>query len=72
MRIDRSKEEGQVRRLRELRRKRDNGKVERALAEPEKVARTPAENTMPYILDAVRAYATEGEILRTVVGIWGL
>ena len=37
-----------------------------------RVAATPAENTMPYILDAVRAYATEGEIMGTLTSVWGL
>jgi methylmalonyl-CoA mutase N-terminal domain/subunit len=27
---------------------------------------------MPYILDAVRAYATEGEIMQTLIGVFGL
>ena len=72
LRIDRAAEEGQVGRLREVRRRRDNGKVEKALAQLKKVAATPAENTMPYILDAVRAYATEGEIMGTLTSVWGL
>ncbi len=72
LRIDRSHEEGQVARVKRLRERRDNGKVEKALRELEKVARTPSENTMPYILDAVRACATEGEIMRTLIDVWGL
>ena len=72
LRIDRAAEEGQVGRLREVRRRRDNGKVEKALAQLKKVAATPAENTMPYILDAVRAYATECEIMGTLTSVWGL
>jgi methylmalonyl-CoA mutase N-terminal domain/subunit len=27
---------------------------------------------MPYILDAVRAYATEGEIMAALTEVWGL
>jgi methylmalonyl-CoA mutase N-terminal domain/subunit len=72
LRIDSSKEAGQVERLREVRRKRDNAKVSKSLETLRKVAATPAENTMPYIVDAVRAYATEGEIMSTLTSVWGL
>jgi methylmalonyl-CoA mutase N-terminal domain/subunit len=71
LRIDHSKEVGQVSRVQELRRRRDNARVEKALVELKKVARTPAENTMPYILEAVRAYATEGEIMQSLIDVWG-
>jgi methylmalonyl-CoA mutase N-terminal domain/subunit len=30
------------------------------------------ENLMPYILEAVRAYATEGEIMNTLVEVFGI
>jgi methylmalonyl-CoA mutase N-terminal domain/subunit len=71
LRIDRSKEDGQVTRVRDLRKRRDNARVQKALVELEKVARTPAENTMPYILEAVRAYATEGEVMQALIDVWG-
>jgi methylmalonyl-CoA mutase N-terminal domain/subunit len=51
----------QVNRLKQLRAERDNERVEQTL----NALRNAAEgndNTMPYILDAVRAYATLGEI----------
>jgi methylmalonyl-CoA mutase N-terminal domain/subunit len=72
LRIDRAKEEGQVARLAEVRRKRDNARVSKALDELKKVAATPTENTMPCILEAVRAYATEGEIMQALTEVWGL
>ena len=64
--------ERQVARLETLRRERDNEQVEVTLD----ALRNAAEgdkNTMPYILDAVRAYATLGEItdvFRQTFGIY--
>ena len=70
----------QTAKLRKLRAARSNEAVERALAAlcraAEKEPRIgasgiSAENTMPFILDCVRAYATVGEIagaLKKVVG----
>ncbi len=52
----------QVSRLRELRETRDNGAVGQAL-DRLRIACEGTENTMPYILDAVRVYATLGEII---------
>jgi methylmalonyl-CoA mutase N-terminal domain/subunit len=71
LRIDRSKEQGQVERVREVRSKRDAAKWSKAVSELGKAARSN-ENLMPYILDAVRAYATEGEIMGKLVEAWGL
>jgi methylmalonyl-CoA mutase N-terminal domain/subunit len=51
----------QVNRLKRLREERDNGEVDRTLNALRNAA-VGNENTMPYILDAVRAYATLGEI----------
>jgi methylmalonyl-CoA mutase N-terminal domain/subunit len=57
-------------RLNQVRRERDNREVARRLNELREAARGDA-NLMPYILDAVRAYATLGEmcgVLREVFG----
>ncbi len=65
-------ERRQVERLRRLRSERDNALVERRLRELREVARR-GENLMPYILEAVKAYATLGEItnaLKEVYGEW--
>jgi methylmalonyl-CoA mutase N-terminal domain/subunit len=53
--------ERQVNRLRQLREERDNERVEQTLNALRNAAEG-TENMMPYILDAVRAYATLGEI----------
>ena len=71
LRIDRSKEEGQVARVRDVRAKRDAGKWSRSMDELRKAASAPAENLMPYLVDAVRNYATEGEIMQSLVEVWG-
>ncbi len=70
LRIDPEIERAQVGRLRNLRSRRDNARVEAALKEVEATARSDR-NLMPAILDAVKAYATVGEIsdaLRRVFG----
>jgi len=62
----------QVSRLQKLRQQRDNEKVGQTLAALEQASHT-TENLMPYILEAVRAYATLGEItdvLRQVFGVY--
>ena len=64
--------ERQMSRLDELRRERDNGRVGQAL-DRLRVACQGTENTMPFILEAVHAYATLGEItdvMRDVFGIY--
>ena len=64
--------ETQSAKLERLRAKRSNSEVQRSLSEL-KHAAEGNENTMPFLIDAVRAYATLGEIcdaLRTVFGIY--
>ena len=64
MKIDDSIQTQQMQNLKELRSTRDNIKVESAL-EKMKNAADKDENLMPYILDAVKNYATLGEISNT-------
>jgi methylmalonyl-CoA mutase, N-terminal domain len=71
LRIDPRLESEQVARVREVRRKRDQAACSNALHRLEKAA-SGKDNLMPYILDAVRAYATEGEIMQTLIGVFGL
>jgi methylmalonyl-CoA mutase N-terminal domain/subunit len=70
LRVDPSVGERQVAKLRELRAKRDNVKVKAALADLEKAAKGDA-NLMPPILEAVRCYATLGEICDVMRGVFG-
>jgi methylmalonyl-CoA mutase N-terminal domain/subunit len=62
--------ERQVARLDRVRRERDNEQVGVAL-EALRHAAQGAENTMPYILDCVRAYATLGEIMSVFRQVFG-
>ncbi|HWX54895.1 MAG TPA: methylmalonyl-CoA mutase family protein [Verrucomicrobiae bacterium] len=81
--IDESVAQSQTRKLQALRARRDNQELRRRLdalkhaAAQEPVVRSDGHisdaNTMPYIIDCVRAYATVGEIcdaLREVYGIY--
>lgn len=62
--------ERQVARLERLRRERDGEKVRTTLAALRQAAEG-RDNTMPYILDCVRAYATLGEITRVFREVFG-
>jgi methylmalonyl-CoA mutase N-terminal domain/subunit len=72
LQIDETSAKHQSAKLAALRRRRDNGRV-RGTLDALRRAAGGAENTMPYLLDAVRAYATLGEIcdaLRSVFGTY--
>ena len=68
--MDPAKERVHLERLGRVKRERDNERVGVTLSALEQATRA-SENTMPYILDCARAYATLGEIMgvfRTVFG----
>jgi methylmalonyl-CoA mutase N-terminal domain/subunit len=68
--IDESTADTQLEALDNLKAKRDNGGVQRALDRLRAAARS-TENVMPPILDAVRAYATVGEMCDALRDVWG-
>jgi methylmalonyl-CoA mutase N-terminal domain/subunit len=68
--IDESAAEKQLAKLEQLKKTRNNGDVERALDALRSAARGTA-NLMPPILDAVRAYATVGEMCDALRQVWG-
>lgn len=70
LRIDPQGYRRQVERLERLRAQRDNGRVGQAL-DRLRIACQGSENTMPFILDAVRAYATLGEIVGVMKEVFG-
>ncbi len=72
LRIPPSLEREQVERVREVRGRRDSARASRALDQVRRAASTPTENLMPHILEAVRAYCTEGEIMGAMVDVFGL
>ncbi len=63
--------ERQINRLQEVRVRRDSGRVGQAL-DRLRIACQGSENSMPYILDAVRAYATLGEIVGVMKEVFGV
>jgi methylmalonyl-CoA mutase N-terminal domain/subunit len=71
LRIDPKLEAEQVARVREVRRKRDQARCSNALSQLRKAA-AGTDNLMPYILESVRAYATEGEIMNTLIEVFGI
>ena len=68
--IDASAQGHQLEKLARLKSRRDNVTVKRYLVAL-RAAAEGSENTMPYILDAVRAYATVGEICDVFREVFG-
>ncbi len=62
--------EEQIRRLKEIRRQRDNQKVVQLLKDLEKAARE-GKNVMPYLLECCKAYATIGEMTKVFKEVYG-
>lgn len=70
LRVDPIVGELQEKKISDLKEKRDSAKVEEKLSAL-KAACSTDENLMPYILDAVRAYATLGEICNVMRDVFG-
>jgi methylmalonyl-CoA mutase, N-terminal domain len=70
LRIDPQVERAQVERVRSLRARRNEQAAQATLDRVEAAARTSA-NLMPAILDAVKAYATVGEVASTLRKVFG-
>jgi methylmalonyl-CoA mutase N-terminal domain/subunit len=68
--IDETTADTQLARLDELKRSRDNDRVQRALDGLRQAARG-RDNTMPPLLECVRAYATVGEMCDALREVWG-
>jgi methylmalonyl-CoA mutase, N-terminal domain len=69
--VDPAKERIHLERLQRVRQTRDNERVGVTLVALEAAARRPAENVMPYLLDAAQAYATMGEIMGVFRKVFG-
>ncbi|MBW2117083.1 MAG: methylmalonyl-CoA mutase family protein [Deltaproteobacteria bacterium] len=70
LRVDPSVRVAQINRLKELKSERDNEKVNKSLSDLKKCAQGD-DNLMPVILDAVKAYATLGEICNVLREVFG-
>jgi methylmalonyl-CoA mutase N-terminal domain/subunit len=62
--------EGQIKRLQEVKRERDNRKVVQLLKDLEQAARAE-KNVMPYLLECCKAYATVGEMTKVFKEVYG-
>jgi methylmalonyl-CoA mutase N-terminal domain/subunit len=69
--IDPAIEPDQVKRLQQLRETRDNDAVRSALERLEEAARDESASIVPPTIDAVRVYATVGEISETLRSVFG-
>ncbi len=71
LRIDPKLEAEQVARVRAVRAQRDQARCTAALNGLRRAA-AGSDNLMPHILEAVKAYATEGEIMNTLIDVFGV
>ncbi len=71
LRIDPKLEHEQVERLHAARGRRDQERVTAALELLERAAREPDQNLMPYLLEAARVEATEGEMVVALQRVFG-
>ena len=70
LRVDREGEKRQVDRLNEIRRARDNQDVAEKLLALEQAAKG-TDNLMPFMIEAAKAYATVGEMMDVLRGVFG-
>ncbi len=71
LKIGREIEAGQARSVRDVRASRDGSAVEVALAALKRACADESINVMPPLIEAVKALATEGEIVATMVSVYG-
>jgi methylmalonyl-CoA mutase N-terminal domain/subunit len=71
LQITHEQEQQQIKRLQAVRSDRDSDAVARELDKVRAVAADPERNLMPALIDAVRTYATEGEIMNALAEVFG-
>ena len=71
MRIEQHTEDLQLKRLAAVKQSRDGEAVRRSLEDIVTAAADPGVNLMPPVIDAVKAYATEGEICDALASVFG-
>jgi methylmalonyl-CoA mutase N-terminal domain/subunit len=71
LRIDPEFEQKQIERVRAVRARRDEAATARALERLTQAARDERENLVPHLLEAVRADATEGEMVAALQHVFG-
>jgi methylmalonyl-CoA mutase N-terminal domain/subunit len=70
LKVDPVAEKMQIDRLKQVRAERDAGKVDKSLKELRKAAKGE-DNLMPFLIDAVKTYATNGEIADALREVFG-
>ena len=70
LRVDPSVEKDQISRLAAVKKRRDDQRVQQTLAHVATAAKG-SDNLLPFIIDAVKAYATLGEICDTMRAVFG-
>ncbi|MFX1241358.1 MAG: methylmalonyl-CoA mutase [Promethearchaeota archaeon] len=70
LKIDENVAKDQIRKLNELKERRDNDKVSEKIERLKEAARG-TENLMPFIIDAVREYTSIGEIINALTEVFG-
>lgn len=70
LRVSKEVEQNQIKKLQKIKAERDNARVTAALEKLKNAAQTDA-NLMPFILEAVRAYGSVGEICNTLRSVFG-
>ena len=71
LQITHEQEQQQVKRLQAVKADRDSNAVGAALARVREDAADPERNLMPSLIDAVRVYATEGELMDAMADVFG-
>ncbi|MBI2709317.1 MAG: methylmalonyl-CoA mutase [Actinobacteria bacterium] len=71
LRIAAEQEQAQIKRLQAVKADRDGAAVHDALGRLRREAADPEVNLMPALIDAVRTYATEGEIMDALADVFG-
>jgi methylmalonyl-CoA mutase N-terminal domain/subunit len=70
LKIDEEVAEEQMKKLNIIKKKRDNSKIEEELGKLQNAAKG-TENLMPYIINAIRVYASIGEIINALKEVFG-
>ncbi|MCL5935084.1 MAG: methylmalonyl-CoA mutase family protein [Firmicutes bacterium] len=68
--VDPEAEQRQIERTRQLKAQRDNALVQKLLDDIRRTADS-TDNIVPVILEAVKAYATEGEVMQALKDVFG-
>ncbi|MFY9718996.1 MAG: methylmalonyl-CoA mutase family protein [Candidatus Cybelea sp.] len=71
LKITEETEREQAGSVQNVRERRDGAAVERYLERLQAACRDPKDNLMPHLIECVNAYATEGEIIDAMAGVYG-